>query len=134
MSNAGFHFVLPLTLALSAVCAVTAASGASSAAVDAASGQKIFQRSCVACHSLTPGKKMTGPSLAGVYGRPVGKAPGYSYSPVLAKAAGVWDARRLDIWLSDPRAAYRGTKMVTRVSSASDRAALIAYLKTKPVK
>lgn len=32
-------------------------------------GQKLFQGSCVACHSTTPGVKMKGPNLAGVFGR-----------------------------------------------------------------
>lgn len=103
-------------------------------AVDAKAGQKIYQRSCAACHSLTPGKKLNGPSLAGLWDRPVGKAPGYTYSAALAKASGVWDAKKLDTWLNNPQTLYPGTKMVTRLSSATDRAVLIAYLKTKPVK
>lgn len=101
---------------------------------DVTAGEKVFQRACAACHSLTPGKKMVGPSLAGVVGRPVGKQPGYVYSAALAQAKGKWDAKNLDPWLTDPKAVYPGTKMVTRLYSATDRVALIAYLKTRPIK
>lgn len=94
----------------------------------------VYQRACAACHSLTPGRKLNGPSLASVWGRPIGKAQGYPFSPALAKATGAWDARRLDTWLDNPRLAYPGTKMINRLLAPTDRAAVIAYLKTRPVK
>ena len=44
-------------------------------------------RQCLACHSLEPGLHLTGPSLAGILGRPAGKAPGYKrYSSALRGA------------------------------------------------
>jgi cytochrome c len=118
-----------MTLAALSVCAPA------QAAPDAASGETLFRtRTCAVCHSLTPGKNMNGPSLAGVFGRAAGKVQGYRYSAGLAAATGNWDAKRLDAWLSDPRALVPGTKMATKVASADDRAAIIAYLKTNPVK
>lgn len=51
-------------------------------------GKAVYQRACVACHSLTPGKKLNGPSLASVWGRPIGKAPGYPFSAALSKVTG----------------------------------------------
>lgn len=104
------------------------------ATTDVEAGEKVFQRACAACHSLTPGKKMNGPSLAGVIGRPVGEQPGYAYSTALVQAKGVWDVKKLDVWLTDPRTLYPGTKMVTRLPSSADRSTVIAYLKTRPIK
>ncbi len=41
-------------------------------------------RACIACHSFTPGRHMTGPSLAGVWGRKAGAAEGFErYSDAL---------------------------------------------------
>ncbi|MGH6832387.1 MAG: c-type cytochrome, partial [Methyloceanibacter sp.] len=38
------------------------------AAGDAARGARLFQnQNCAACHSVSPGEHMTGPSLAGVW-------------------------------------------------------------------
>lgn len=91
-------------------------------------------RGCAMCHSLTPGRNLNGPSLAGVYGRAVAKAPGYSYSKDLAALGGTWDAKRLDRWLADPRAMAAGTKMAVKLASPRERAAVIAYLQQKPVK
>ena len=38
---------------------------------NAARGQRVFQN-CVPCHSLEPGKNMTGPSLADIWNRKAG--------------------------------------------------------------
>ncbi len=38
---------------------------------------KLLFRQCVACHSLVLGQHLTGPSLAGVYGRRAGTAKGF---------------------------------------------------------
>ena len=38
---------------------------------DATEGAQLY-RACAACHSLTPDRNMTGPSLAGVWGRKAG--------------------------------------------------------------
>lgn len=104
-----------------------------SAAPDAATGATIFKRTCAACHSLKPGQNRVGPSLAAVYGRPLGKQVGYNSSPALAAAKGAWDDKRLDAWLKDPRGLFAGARMFTQVNAPDERAALIAYLKTKPV-
>ncbi|PNU04390.1 c-type cytochrome [Novosphingobium guangzhouense] len=121
-------------IAAAAACLVglgTAAIGAP----DAPSGEALLkQRGCTVCHSLTMGRNLNGPSLAGVYGRPMGKAAGYKYSASLSAAKGKWDAATLDRWLADPRAMVPGTKMAVKVASAADRAALIAYLKNAQAK
>jgi cytochrome c len=114
---------------------VPGARASSSAAVTAASGEALFRkRACAVCHSLVPGKNLNGPSLAGVYGRAIGAAPGYAYSSGLSATKGKWDAKRLDAWLADPRGMVAATKMAVKVPSPQERAAIIAYLKTRPVK
>jgi len=46
---------------------------------DATAGKAVFTSAgCVACHSLEPGKKIVGPSLAGVATRAATRKPGYS--------------------------------------------------------
>lgn len=63
-----------------------------------------------------------------------GKAPDSTFSPALTKAKGTWDAKKLDTWLADPDALHAGMRMVTKLPSAADRTAVIAYLRTKRVK
>ena len=53
-------------------------------------------RACIACHSFTPGRQMTGPSLSGVWGRKAGTAPGFTrYSDALAHSGVTWDEPHL---------------------------------------
>ena len=72
---------------------------------DAEAGEKIYKK-CKACHSLEPGKKKVGPSLAGIVGRTAGSEDGYKYSK-LNKAAGaaglVWTEDNLVPYLADPQ-------------------------------
>lgn len=97
---------------------------------DAALGAKAF-RVCSACHSLRPDLNMTGPSLAGVWGRKAGGLEGFDrYSPAL-KASGVtWDAKTLDEWLANPARFIPGNAMTySGVPDTEVRAGLIAFLR-----
>jgi cytochrome c len=118
-------------LALAAViCASTAAIlSKAEAAGDAAAGEQVFAR-CMVCHSPKAGENKIGPSLAGVFGRKSGSAPGYNYSPALKSAGITWDEQELDKYLANPPADVHGTKMVISVPNAEDRQNVIAYLKT----
>src|SRR6185312_8004016 len=69
---------------------------------DAAAGRQTF-RKCQACHSLTPGKNLVGPSLAGVLGRKAGSLPNYNYSTAMKNANIVWNDKTLDAYLADPQ-------------------------------
>lgn len=54
-------------------------------------------RPCMACHSFAPGRHMTGPSLAHVWGRKAGTADGFTrYSDALRRSGLVWDRKNLD--------------------------------------
>lgn len=122
-------WVVPGLALAAAVCASTAAILSKAEAADTAAGEHVFAR-CVPCHSAKAGENKIGPSLAGVFGRKSGTAPGYNYSPAL-KAAGItWDEQELDKYLANPAADVHGTRMLISVPNAQDRQNVIAYLKT----
>lgn len=102
--------------------------GVAAAAVDVETGRTIYQARCAACHSIE--FNGVGPAHKGVYGRRIGQAPGYAYSPALKAATGRWTAENLDRWLSDPEKYLPGQKMGINLESAADRANVIEYLKS----
>src|SRR5712691_4622810 len=51
-----------------ALVVISGQSGVVAQQGDASRGRQAF-RACAACHSLGPGRNMTGPSLAGLWGR-----------------------------------------------------------------
>lgn len=110
--------------------ALSAARPAAAAEGDAEAGKRVYQ-TCRACHLLVPGRHMTGPSLAGLFGRRAGTAEGFPrYSPAMREANVEWNAESLDKFLSDPQGYIRGNWMTyPGVEDAGDRANLIAYLK-----
>ena len=112
--------------------AVLAASGAAPAQAAEGDPQRGAQayRACVACHALEPDLHLTGPSLAGFWGRAAGVAESYQrYSPGLQAAGFAWNAAALDGWLADPAAMIPGTYMVFQgIGDAQARADLIAFL------
>jgi cytochrome c len=102
------------------------------AVADAAAGEGEF-RPCSACHALEPGDNRTGPTLAGVVGRPVDSVEGYDYSGALEQVADVWSPENLNAFLTDPDGYAPGTKMnFNGIRAVEDRANLIAYLATNP--
>ena len=96
---------------------------------DSVKGARAFG-ACAACHSMEPGRSMTGPSLAGIWGRKAGSAHGFlRYSAALRRSGIVWDASSLDAWLADPEKAAPGNYMLFRgIGDARVRADLVAYL------
>jgi nitrite reductase (NO-forming) len=108
--------------------ATTTAGAPSSVAGDVAKGEQVF-RKCRACHSIEAGKNLTGPSLAGVFGRKAGEIPNYNYSPAMKNASIVWDAATLDSYLADPKSFIPGNKMAfPGVKNEAERQGVIAYL------
>lgn len=96
---------------------------------DSRRGAELF-RACAACHSLEPGRHMTGPSLAGLRGRKAGSVRGFArYSPALKRADMHWNARTLDDWLADPQGFIPGNTMAfAGIREPKARADLIAFL------
>ncbi|HVB16784.1 MAG TPA: c-type cytochrome [Stellaceae bacterium] len=97
---------------------------------DSAQGAKLFG-ACAACHSLVKDRNMTGPSLAGLWGRKAGSLQSFNrYSPALKSSAVVWGAKTLDAWLASPAVLIPGNRMAfAGMPDARQRADLIAFLK-----
>jgi len=102
---------------------------------DATRGQRDF-RACAPCHSLEPDRNMTGPSLAGLWGRRAGSLPSFErYSDALKSSGIIWDDRSLDGWLTDPPRMVPDNEMPFEgIKDSAVRADLLAFLKdaTKP--
>jgi cytochrome c len=96
---------------------------------DALRGARAAQ-ACIACHSFTPGQHMTGPSLAGIWGRKAATAQGFSrYSEALRRSGITWDRHELDDWLAKPAQRVPGNTMnFPGIADSRVRADLIAYL------
>lgn len=114
---------------------VAVASGAIAQPGDVDRGQRDF-RACAACHSLEPGRNMTGPSLADLWGRKAGGLPSFErYSDALKSSGIVWGDKTLDQWLADPQHMVPDNLMPFEgIKDAKVRADLLAFLKevTKP--
>lgn len=118
--------------AVTSLCAFAlGAAGAASAADDKERGARAFG-ACAACHSLEPGRHLTGPSLSGLWDRKAGALDDFlRYSPALTKSGLVWNEQALDRWLRNPEALVRGNFMqFGGVKDDRARADLIAFLKT----
>ena len=115
-------------LALGSLLPIT---GAVAQQGDAEAGARAY-RACAACHSLVPGRHLTGPSLAGIWGRKAGTVEGFTRYSVPLESAGVtWSEKSLDAWLAAPQAVVPGNRMTFRgVGDPRVRADLIAFLKT----
>src|SRR4051812_48210133 len=53
---------------------------------DAVAGKTGFANQCASCHTTEAGKNGFGPSLAGVFGRHSGAAPGYQYTDAMSNS------------------------------------------------
>jgi cytochrome c len=93
-------------------------------------GAQVF-RACAACHTLTPQDgNRAGPTLHGVFGRRIGTAAGYNFSPALTRMDIVWNAETISrLFEIGPNAYTPGTKMPEQtIPSAEDRKALVEWL------
>ena len=94
-------------------------------------GAALF-RKCAACHSVAAdGAKRAGPTLRGLFGRRAGMVGGYKYSDALRGADLIWTEETVDaLFAEGPHKYTPGSKMpIQRMTSAEDRAHLIAFLK-----
>jgi cytochrome c len=118
-----------------ALVAIASLSPALAEQGDVARGRQDF-RACAPCHSLEADRNMTGPSLAGLWGRKAGSLPSFDrYSDALKSSGIIWDDRSLDGWLTDPERMVPDNDMPFEgIKDARVRADLLAFLKeaTKP--
>src|SRR5215472_7544656 len=112
------------------LAAIVLASPALAQQGDASRGERNF-RVCAPCHSLEPDRNMTGPSLAGLWGRKAGSLPSFDrYSEALKSSGIIWEDRSLDGWLTDPDRMVPNNEMpFDGIKDAHIRADLIAFLK-----
>lgn len=98
------------------------------ARADLKKGQEIFEHRCTGCHRLDEAR--IGPPLRGVFGRVAASDPHFFYSTALKASHIKWDEATLDRWLTDPDGLVPDVDMEFRLNSASERAEIIAYLKS----
>lgn len=95
---------------------------------DPVHGKELYAMTCAGCHKLQ--ENSTGPMHCGLFGRPAGTVPGFAYSEAMKASGIVWDAQRLDEFLTSPIAYVVGTNMgFVGFPDPADRADIIAYLK-----
>jgi cytochrome c len=93
-------------------------------------GAQVF-RACEACHTVTPdGGNRAGPTLHGVFGRRIGTAKDYAYSPGFAALGIVWNAETIArLFREGPSVVTPGTKMPEqKVTDSEDLQALVQWL------
>jgi cytochrome c len=101
---------------------------------DLGRGRQAF-RACMPCHSLAPDRNMTGPSLAGLWGRRAGSLESFErYSPALRAADIVWNEASLDPWMADPAHMVPGNRMsFAGIKDDQTRTDLITFLRQATV-
>lgn len=121
-----------------------AASGAAAVAAtgDVFEGTTLARRRCLACHTFEAGEPhKVGPNLWNVMDRGIAAAEGFSYSAgyIALRDRGMdWTAAELMPYLADSTAWLRDrtgdptvrSRMTYKMSSETDRAHVIAYLRT----
>ena len=101
------------------------------ASADVAKGEAAHKK-CLACHDFTKGgPNKTGPNQWDVVERPIASHEGFAYSDALkAHANEKWTYENIFTFLNNPKAFAPGTKMTLSVKSPTERANILAYLRT----
>lgn len=103
---------------------------AEAAIMDGSRGAEVF-RACEACHTLTEdGGNRAGPTLHGIFGRPIASVEDYDYSEAFRELDIVWTPETVsELFDLGPNHYTPGTKMPEqRIASAEDRKALMEFL------
>lgn len=101
---------------------------------DPVAGARIFKQ-CQQCHTLQPGKNLTGPTLHKIIGRTAGTVEKFNYSKANKESGVVWTEQKMFEYLENPRAYIPGTKMIfAGLRKPQDRADVIAYIQEESKK
>jgi cytochrome c len=100
------------------------------AAADVQKGQTVFEGNCGGCHSTAPNERKAGPTLWGIVGRDKAAVEGMTYSETLKAWRGPWTYEDLNTYLYGPTLTTPGTLMDRAIPDETERANLIAYLRT----
>ncbi len=96
---------------------------------DPQKGARTFNHFCSPCHSVTPDRHMTGPSLSGIAGRKAGSIAGFErYSKALPQSSIAWNEQTLTSWMVNPQALVSGTTMPGIGADEQARMDIVAYL------
>ena len=119
-------------LAVALILAAPAGDSRSAGGGPAVAAGRTVAEACTVCHGLERDSPFrVGPPLWGIVDAPKARFDGFGYTRALARANGIWSEAELDAFLADPAAHHPGTNMIfAGISDATDRANLIAYLKT----
>ncbi|WP_445943801.1 c-type cytochrome [Roseicyclus sp.] len=97
---------------------------------DGSRGAEVY-RACAICHSLQPGDHShAGPSLHGIFDRPIASVEGYAFSPALRDLDIVWTPQTVaELFELGPDLYTPGSRMPDqRVADPADRQALVEFL------
>lgn len=96
-----------------------------------ARGERVAAQ-CRTCHTFEAGgAEGTGPNLHDVFGRGIGRHPGFAFSDAMAGHGGNWDYLALNDFLRSPARDVPGTRMAfAGLRNDTDRVAMIAYLRS----
>lgn len=112
------------------VVVISAALSPAKAESDPKRGATVY-RACVVCHSLEPQLHLTGPSLAGLWGKKAASVENFPrYSKALKAQAFIWDETTLNAWVANPEAFVKDNYMTFRgIKDDKARSDLIAFLR-----
>lgn len=101
---------------------------------DPVAGERIFKQ-CQQCHTLQPGRNLTGPTLHQIIGRKAGTVEKFNYSKANKDSGVVWTEQIMFEYLENPRAFMPGTKMIfAGLRKPQDRADVIAFIQEQSKK
>lgn len=119
-------------IALMIALAGAALSAGAAQAQSAVPGEAQFRQRCGSCHTVDPARRHgVGPNLSSVMSRAPATATGYNYSQGMRALTARWTPQNMDSFLAAPTRAAPGTRMTLGVANPADRAAIIAYLRTR---
>ena len=91
-------------------------------------GRRLFNTYCASCHSID-GAPGVGPTLKGVFNRPVASVADYPYSDAMRHAHGRWTYDRLQRFIDNPGSEVEGARMPRPPIHVFDIQAVVDYVR-----